>query len=95
MSLKSGMVAVIALVGLAALAAPTVVPVAHAGCMPGDRIDNTTAAEARHRIEAAGYDHVHDIFKGCDNYWHSTATKDGQTVFVGVSPQGEILHEGG
>jgi hypothetical protein len=95
MSLKSGLVVIAALAALAALPNHSVIAVAHAGCMAGDRIDNTTANEARHRIEAAGYRGVHDLFKGCDNYWHSTAMKDGQQVFVGVSPQGEILPEGG
>lgn len=95
MSLKSGMVAVAALAALAALPNHPVIAVAQAGCMQGDRIDNTTASEARHRIEAAGYRDVHDLFKGCDNYWHSTAMKDGRKVFVGVSPHGEILREGG
>ncbi len=95
MYVKSAMVAVAAIAALGALPGHSIVSVAQAGCLASDRIDNTTAGEARHRIEAAGYRDVHDMFKGCDNYWHSTAMKDGQRVYVGVSPQGEILHEGG
>ena len=39
----------------------SIVGVAHAGCMAGDRIDNTTADQAKHRIEAAGYRNVPQV----------------------------------
>jgi hypothetical protein len=96
--MKNSMVAVAALFAVGAAGAVMGTPlvgVAHAGCEAGVRIDNTTADQAKRRIEAAGYRDVHDLKKGCDNYWHSTALKDGQTVYVGVSPQGEVLREGG
>jgi hypothetical protein len=98
MSIKKNMVAVTALFALAlagALSGAPIVGVAQAGCMAGDRIDNTTADQAKRRIEAAGYRDVHDLKKGCDNYWHSTAMKDGQVVYVGVSPHGDVMREGG
>lgn len=95
MNVKSAMIAVGALVALSALPGSPAIAVAHAGCDAGDRIDNTTADQAKHRIEAAGYRDVHDLRKGCDNYWHGTATKNGTVVYVGVSPQGRVLREGG
>jgi zona occludens toxin (predicted ATPase) len=60
----------------------------------GDRIDRTTVADARRAIEAAGYRQVRDLKKGCDNFWHGTATKDGSPVYVVVSPKGEVMTEG-
>ena len=44
--------------------------------------------------EAAGYADVRMERKGCDNYWHGFATKDGQPVRIVVSPQGEVHEEG-
>jgi hypothetical protein len=67
---------------------------AWAGCMPGERIDGTTADQAKRKIEAAGYADVHDLSKGCDNYWHGQAMKDGAAVNVVLSPQGQVLTEG-
>ena len=67
---------------------------AWAGCSAGDRIDGSTAEQARHKIVAAGYQHVNDLRKGCDNYWHGRAMKDGTPVGVVLSPQGEVMIEG-
>jgi len=67
---------------------------AWAGCSSSDRIDGTTADMAKHKIEAAGYNHVTDLSKGCDNYWHAIAMKDGASVGVVVSPTGEVMTEG-
>jgi hypothetical protein len=64
------------------------------GCEAGDRIDSTTAAQARKKIEAAGYPKVGDLKKGCDNSWHGTAEKDGGRVHVVLNPQGLVLPEG-
>jgi hypothetical protein len=64
-----------------------------AACEPGDRVDKSTADDARKKIQAAGYRNVRDLKKGCDNFWHATATKDGQQVFVVLSPQGEVVTE--
>ena len=54
-----------------ALSAETVGKVG--GCEPGDKIDASTAAQARKKIEAAVYRKVGDLKKGCDNSWHGTA----------------------
>ena len=67
---------------------------AWAGCSSTDRIDGTTADMAKHKIEAAGYNHVSGLSKGCDNYWHAIAMKDGASVGVVVSPTGEVMTEG-
>jgi len=67
---------------------------AAAACSPNDRIDGSTAADARRQIEAAGYEQVRDLRKGCDNYWHGSARKDGAAVNVVLSPQGDVIIEG-
>lgn len=67
---------------------------ARAACEAGERIDKSTVADARKAIQAAGYRQVRDLKKGCDNYWHGVATKDGATVNVVVSPKGEVMTEG-
>jgi hypothetical protein len=65
-----------------------------AACEAGARIDKSTAADARKAIEKAGYRQARDLKKGCDNYWHGVASKDGTTVNVVVSPKGEVMTEG-
>ena len=70
-------------------------PVQLAGCDAGVKIDGTTAAETKKKIEAAGYTQVHDLMKACDNVWHGVATnKDGVSGNVMVTPQGEVMAEG-
>jgi hypothetical protein len=69
-------------------------PIQLAACDPGDRIDGTTATETRRKIEAAGYSQVRDLMKGCDNYWHASAVKDGIRENVVVTPQGEVWPDG-
>jgi len=93
MSRNSSMIAValtlMLLTGPAFISAP-----AHGACDPGERIDGSTVADARKKIEGAGYQKVRDLKKGCDNYWHAKAEKDGKPVFVVLSPQGEVMQEG-
>lgn len=67
---------------------------AGAACDAEDKIDKSTAADARKKIEGAGYRKVANLKKGCDNYWHATAEKNGTAVFVVLSPQGEVIEEG-
>ena len=66
---------------------------AAAGCAPNERIDRSTADQARTKMEAAGYSKVQSLNKGCDNYWHGVAMKDGQMVYVVLTPQGEVMRE--
>jgi hypothetical protein len=65
-----------------------------AACDPGDKIDGTTAADAKRRIEAQGYTQVKVIRKGCDSYWHATAVKNGVGGRIVLSPQGQVMPEG-
>ena len=37
---------------------------------------------------------IHDLEKGCDNFWHGKADKDGTAVNVVLSPQGSVMVEG-
>ncbi len=67
---------------------------AHAACDVGEKIDRSTVGDARKKIEAAGYQKISNLRKGCDNYWHASAEKDGKPVFVVLSPQGEVMPEG-
>jgi hypothetical protein len=64
------------------------------GCAPGDKIDGSTAEQARKKIEMAGYRKVSGLRKGCDNSWHGIAEKDGAQVHVVLNPQGLVLPEG-
>jgi hypothetical protein len=80
---------------MGASAVPMMVPRdAHAACEAGEKIDKTTVEETRKKIEAAGYSKPANIRKGCDNFWHASAAKDGKTVNVVVSPQGDVAPEG-
>lgn len=67
---------------------------ASAACSAGDRIDGTTADYAKGKLEAAGYAQVRDLTKGCDNFWHGRAIKDGVDVNVLLTPDGEVMQEG-
>lgn len=83
-------------IAAAMLAGAPSIPAARAGgnCDPGDRIDNSTATQAKQKIEAAGYAQVQDLRKGCDNVWHSEGLKNGTEVHLALSPTGEVLPEG-
>jgi hypothetical protein len=56
-------------------------------------IDNSTAADARKKIEAAGYTQVRDLRKSLDNFWHGDARKDGSEVHVVLAPDGKVVTE--
>jgi hypothetical protein len=49
-----------------------------------------TLSEARSKIEAKGYSHVHKLRKGPDGVWRATAMKDGKTGPVSVDYQGNV-----
>jgi hypothetical protein len=66
-----------------------------AGCEAGAKIDGTTEAQTKKRIEAAGYTQVRNLTKACDNVWHGSAVnKDGTPGNVMVTAQGEVMPEG-
>ena len=84
--------------GVALLSTAPILPAAaqqmRNNCSPEDKIDSSTAPQAMKKMESAGYTHVHDLMKGCDNYWHGKAMKSGQAVRVVLSPQGQVMEEG-
>lgn len=65
-----------------------------ASCEPTDKIDGSTVETARQKIEKAGYRQVRNLKKGCDNFWHGSAVKDGKIVNIVLSPQGTVMVEG-
>lgn len=85
-----------ALIGLAAtllLPLAYVVTPAMAACEQGQVLDGTTVAGTRAKIIAAGFTDVRDLRKGCDNFWHAKAMKDGVETGVVVTPDGRVLTE--
>jgi hypothetical protein len=95
MNWKTTLLSAAALVVLAAAPGYQVVSLARASeCDAGDKIDGSTAAEATKKMESAGFRLVHDLKKGCDNYWHGIAVKDGVEGHVRLTPQGEVTREG-
>ncbi len=90
---KTALVAAAAILTLAAGPGLHGVSGARAQCEPGVKIDKSTAEDARKQIEAAGYSHVRELRKGCDNIWHAKAMKDGTAVSVALLPQGRVMPE--
>lgn len=84
----------ILLAAVLAMVAGGPLPAARAACDPGDKVDGTTADDARRKILAAGYTQVTGLTKGCDNFWHGRAVQGGAAVNVLVSPQGKVQQEG-
>src|SRR5262249_53270554 len=77
-----------------ALLGPTSFTAARAACDPDEKVDATTATQAKKRAEGAGYSQVRMDHKGCDSVWHGTGMKDGASVPVAVLPSGEVMQEG-
>jgi hypothetical protein len=63
-------------------------------CAPTDKIDGSTANDARKKMEAAGFTDVTQLYKGCDNVWHGQARASGNPVNVMVGPDGVVRQEG-
>jgi opacity protein-like surface antigen len=63
-------------------------------CAATDKIDGSTANDARQKMEAAGYSDVTALYKGCDNVWHGQARANGNAVNVMVGPDGVVRQEG-
>jgi hypothetical protein len=63
-------------------------------CAASDKIDGTTANDARKKMEAAGFTDVTALYKGCDNVWHGQARASGNAVNVMVGPDGVVRQEG-
>jgi hypothetical protein len=63
-------------------------------CAATDKIDGSTANDARQKMEAAGFTDVTALYKGCDNVWHGQARASGNAVNVMVGPDGVVRQEG-
>jgi len=66
---------------------------AQAAC-EGERVNGTTADVAARKARAAGYEQMREWRKGCDSFWHATASKGGAQVNIVVTPSGEVMEEG-
>jgi hypothetical protein len=64
------------------------------GCHFGEKIDNTTAADATRFLKNAGYSSITGLKKSCDNNWHGQAVLNGAPVNVMVTPEGRVVQEG-
>lgn len=62
-------------------------------CAPTDKIDSSTAEQAKQKLEAAGYTDITGLNKGCDNVWHAQARSSGNAVNVMVAPDGSVNQE--
>jgi hypothetical protein len=71
----------------------TVSPQPGNNCAAGDKIDGSTAEQAKAKLEAAGYTNITGLNKGCDNVWHAQAQNAGNPVNVMVSPDGSVNQE--
>jgi hypothetical protein len=79
---------------LATFSVRPVVNDALAACAPTDKINATTADDAKNAMEKAGYTQIKILAKGCDNAWHGTGMLNGQPVFVVWNREGQVLTEG-
>ncbi len=80
-------------VALGIALAPVGAAYAAGNCDPGEKTDNSTATDAKKKMEAAGYAQVRDLKKGCDNVWHAKAAKGAQAVNLALTPQGQVFIE--
>lgn len=95
MQRKSGILMAAALAAVAFGIGPqiTASALAQNNCEYGERIDGTTAADAKRKFAAAGFPTVRSLKKGCDNYWHGIAERNGQELGVVLSPEGTVMQE--
>jgi len=95
MSWKPFAVGAAALVVLAAGSGQPIVRAAQASeCNASDGIDGSSADSAKKKMEAAGFNQIQNLRKGCDNFWHGSAAKNGAAVNIVLSPQGQVTIEG-
>jgi hypothetical protein len=61
------------------------------GRPPDAKFDNSTADQAKKRLEAAGWREVTGLRKGYDGTWHGLGTKDGVRRRVALTAAGIFL----
>jgi|JI10StandDraft_1071094.scaffolds.fasta_scaffold129647_3 hypothetical protein len=93
-SLFSGLAIAPASAENAVITAPTDLSSSGNNCTNGEIIDGSTAEQAIAKFQAAGYSDVKILEKGCDNFWHATGTKGGQSGNIVLAPDGTIMPEG-
>jgi hypothetical protein len=71
----------------------TVSPQPGNNCAATDKIDGSTAEQAKAKLEASGYTDITGLNKGCDNVWHAQARNGGNPVNVMVAPDGSVNQE--
>lgn len=76
-----------------ALGAAAPAALAQNNCQFGERLDGSTAADAKKRIESSGFTQVRIGKKGCDNVWHATAVMNGDSLNLALTPDGQIFRE--
>src|SRR5262249_41972101 len=64
------------------------------GCHFGEKINGTTADDARRSLASAGYTSISGLKKSCDNNWHGQAVLNGVATNVMVTPDGRVVQEG-
>jgi hypothetical protein len=52
--------------------------------------DHFTETEAKSRFEASGYSNVHGLYQSSFGAWHARATKNGQSLNLGLDVQGHV-----
>jgi len=65
-----------------------------AGCLSGEKIDGSSVESAKKKMEMAGFSQIRGLKKGCDNFWHATSVREGDTINIVLSPQGLVRVEG-
>jgi len=58
---------------------------------PAPGANSFTEAQAKSRIEAAGYSNLSGLIKDKDGVWRGKASKAGSTVNVGLDYQGNVV----
>jgi putative membrane protein len=69
---------------------PTAEPEAVAPAPAPPAVVVLTEADARTRIEGAGYTNVTALTQGADGRWTATATQNGSSVNVAIDDQGNV-----
>ena len=81
------------LVATTAYAQTTTSPAAPTATAPMAGANSFTEAQAKDRIEKAGYTGVGALTKDADGVWHSTAMKGGSQVNVNLDFKGNVVEK--